>query len=246
MSRIVTLTQQRVIKPETVHPTAIEEDGRIVLVDCGDPELAYELMDDMRSKGLEPGRITHIIITHHDLDHMGGLSQFRDALPDVKVMATAVQAEYICGHRRWLRLQDEDARYLAQPPEKRIPSSRVRAAQYVSFLPSRVDTVLGEGTELPFCGGCMVVPTPWHMPGHISLYIPGKRTLITGDALNTFGGQLGLNSAVDLCPEKTSEGLLELAKLEVETVRGYHGGELHLTAGEFRRRLLALRDSIKP
>ena len=246
MNRIVTLTQRRVIKPETVHPVAIEEDGSIVLVDCGDPELAYELMDAMRANGLAPERITHIIITHHDLDHMGGLSQFRDALPCVDIMATAVQAEYICGRRRWLRLQDEDARYLALPPEKRIPSSRVRAAQYVSFLPARVDTVLEEGMELPFCGGCTVVPTPWHMPGHVSLYIPSRRTLITGDALNTFDGRLGLNSAVDLCPEKTAGGLLELAELDVETVCGYHGGELRLLPGQFRRQLLTLYDTIKP
>ena len=245
MNRIITLTQKRVIKPEAVHPVALEEDGRIVLADCGDPELAYSLMDEMRSEGLAPERITHIIITHHDLDHMGGLSQFRDAIPDVIIMATAVQAEYICGHSRWLRLQHEDAQYLSAPPERRIPSGRVRAAQYMSFLPARVDCILEEGAELPFCGGCKVIPTPWHMPGHISLYLSKHKTLITGDALNTFGGCIGLNSAVDLCPEMTAAGLPVLAELDVETVCGYHGGELHLAPGQFRTQIMELYDRIK-
>lgn len=244
MSRVITLTQQRVMKPETVHPVVVEDEEHLVLIDCGDPELGYALMDGMRERGLSPDRLTHILITHHDLDHMGGLSQFRDAFPRVNVMATEAQAGYISGKSRWLRLQDEDRRYLSLPPEKRVPSSRVRAAQYVYFLPARVDTLLSDGQLLPLCGGLQIIFTPWHMTGHISVYLPAHRTLVTGDALNSFGGRLGLNDAVDLCPEHTAQGLLRLAELEVETVCAYHGGELHLTPGQFRRQILALHDRI--
>ena len=239
--RIITLCQQRVIKPEEVHPVLIEDGDRLILVDCGDPELAGALCGEMRRYGIDPKNITDIIVTHHDLDHMGGLSQFRDMLPDVNVMATGYQAEFISGRRRWLRLQEEDRQYLSQPPEERVPSGRVRAAQYLWFLPARVDTFIKPGDELPVCGGCTVLDTPWHMPGHISLYLPEARALITGDALNTFGGMLGLNSKVDLCPEKTAEGLRTLEALDVETVYGYHGGELKLLPGEFTESIMRLR-----
>lgn len=238
MSKIICLTQHRVIKPETVHPVVIDDGNNLVLVDCGDPELAYELMDEMRSKGLSPERLTHIIITHHDLDHVGGLSQFRDAIPEVNVMATAEQKEYIVGRSRWLRLQEEDRCYLALPPEKRIPSSRVRAAQYVNFLPTRVDTVLAGDEVLPICGGIQIISTPWHMPGHISVYIPLEKTLITGDAINTFDGKIGITPHLNLAPESTEEGLLKLAELDVQRVCGYHGGELFLEEDSFREQIL--------
>lgn len=231
------LTQHRVIKPETIHPVIMDDGESLVLADCGDPELAYALMEEMRLAGFPPERLTHIIITHHDLDHMGGLSQFRDVLPDVTVMSTAVQAEYISGRARWLRLQEEDKRYLALPPEKRCPTSRVRAAQYLSFLPARVDTLIREDELLPLCGGIRVISTPWHMPGHISLYIPAEKAIITGDALNTFGGRLSLNAQVDLCPELARDGLSALAQLDVEHVFAYHGGELHLEPQAFQAQL---------
>lgn len=244
MSKITCLTQQRVIKPETVHPAVIDDGENLILVDCGDPELAYVLMDEMRSKGLSPERLTHIIITHHDLDHVGGLSQFRDACPNVNVMATAEQAEYISGRSRWLRLQEEDRLYLALPPEKRIPSSRVRAAQYVNFLPANVDTVLQGDEFLPLCGGIQIVSTPWHMPGHISVYIPGEKALITGDAINTFDGKIDITPHLNLNADCTAEGLLRLAELDVEHIYGYHGGELSLTPGAFRKQILTIHGKI--
>lgn len=244
MSRIICLTQHRVIKPETVHPAVIDDGENLVLVDCGDPELAYGLMDEMRSKGLSPERLTHIIITHHDLDHVGGLSQFRDAIPNVDVMASAEQAEYINGHKRWLRLQEEDRQYLALPPEKRIPSSRVRAAQYVNFLPARVDSILEGEMHLPLCGGIDIIPTPWHMPGHISVYVPSERTLISGDAINTFDGRIGITPHLNLNGDCTGDGLLCLAQLEVERVCGYHGGELRLSPDSFREQILKIHSSL--
>lgn len=242
--RITCLQQRRVIKPETVHPTVIDDGKNLILVDCGDPELAYELMEEMRSNGYPPDRLTHIIITHHDLDHIGGLSQLRDALPHVNVMATAEQAEYISGRSRWLRLQEEDRQYLSLPPEKRIPSSRVRAAQYMYFLPARVDTVLNGDELLPLCGGIQIIPTPWHMRGHISVYMPAEKALITGDAINTFDGKIGITPHLDLNAECTADGLLRLAQLDVERVCGYHGGELRLSPGSFREQILTIHGKL--
>lgn len=244
MSKISCLTQHRVIKPETVHPAVIDDGENLILVDCGDPELAYELMDEMRLKGHSPEKLTHIIITHHDLDHVGGLSQFRDALPHVNVMATAEQAEYICGRSRWLRLQEEDRQYLALPPEKRVPSSRVRAAQYMYFLPTKVDTILDGEEMLPLCGGVKIVSTPWHMPGHISVYVPSEKTLITGDAINTFDGKIGITPHLNLNADTTAQGLLRLAELDVERVCGYHGGEITLAPGSFREQILKIHGSL--
>ncbi len=218
----------------------IESGGNMVLVDCGDPELAGELIENMRENGLEPERLTHIIITHHDLDHMGGLSQLHDRFPKANIMASPEQAPYIRGEKRWLRLQAEDKEFLSLSRDKRAVFERTRAAQYLQFLPAKVNTLLYDGQLLPFCGGCEVMYTPWHMPGHLSLYLPEKRTLIPGDALCTFDGKLGLLSHVDLCTELTVSGLRRLARLEVEKICACHGGELALAPGQFREEMIML------
>ena len=240
MVNIIELTQQRVMKPEIIHPYVIDTGDGITLVDCGDPELAGTITDELTLRGLDWHKIKNIVITHHDLDHMGGLSQFLDILPDVTVMATVEQADYICGKARWLRLQDEDRKYLSTPPEKRIPSGRVRADQYRYFLPGRVDKIIRNGDILPECGNPVVISTPWHMPGHISLYLAEEKTLITGDAFQTFDGVLGLNRAVDLAPDETAPGLMKIMDLDVETVCGYHGGRLELKAGAFKEEVQRL------
>lgn len=246
MAKFMMLTQRRRIKPETVHPVLIEEDdGGLTLVDCGDPGLAGGLLEEIRRMGYPLERLTNIIVTHHDLDHMGGLSQLRDMLPHVNVMTSPIQAEYISGKQRWLRLQAEDWDYLSRPPEKRELFQRARAEQYRDFLPARVDTLLYDGQELPIGGGCRVLYTSWHMPEHISLYFPEEKALVSGDALNTFDGTVGLNSHVDLCPEFAPAGLLALSVLEVEHIYGYHGGLLNMSSGQFSDRLKGLISMIR-
>ena len=49
--------------------------------------------------------------------------------------------------------------------------------------PVEPDVLLASGDVLDICGGCRVVGTPGHTPGHISLYLPEHGTVITGDAM---------------------------------------------------------------
>ena len=245
VAHIIQLTQQREIKAEQIHPVVLnDDDGNLVLVDCGDPGLTEKLLDNMREQGLSPQRLTHVILTHHDLDHMGGLSRLTELVPQIQVLASPAQAPYIRGQFRWLRLQEEDRRYLALPMAERSKFPRERAWQYVQFLPARVDRLISDGQALPFCGGCHILETPWHMPGHISLYFPGEKALVPGDALCTFGGVVGLNRHVDLCPQRTAPGLARLAELEVESVYAYHGGVLRLQPGEFQQQIKEIEKSL--
>ena len=244
MNQLRMLTQQRVMKPEVVHPVLADDGEALTLFDCGDPELAQTLVDEITQQGFEPSRLKNVIVTHHDLDHVGGLRGLLDIFPDVTVYATEEQAGYIRGEKRWLRLQKEDWDYLALPPEQRIPSGRVRAQQYQFFLPGRVDRYVAGGDILPICGGAEIVDTPWHMPGHISVYIRAEKALICGDAFNTFDGTLDLNRKVDLCPECTKAELEKFLTLDVRTVFGYHGGMLSLYDGEFRRHIERLMQTV--
>ena len=53
-----------------------------------------------------------------------------------------------------------------------------------------VNQTISDGQVLPFCGGISVVFTPGHTPDHTSLYHHPTKTLITGDALTCYDGEL--------------------------------------------------------
>ena len=51
----------------------------------------------------------------------------------------------------------------------------------------KVDDILIDGQELPYCGGIRVI----HTPGHISLYLRQSKTLVAGDSMYSVNGTLG-------------------------------------------------------
>jgi glyoxylase-like metal-dependent hydrolase (beta-lactamase superfamily II) len=71
----------------------------------------------------------------------------------------------------------------------------------------------------------VVIHTPGHTPGHISLFIPAERLLISGDALRTENGDV-----VGPHPPATPDMPLAIASLKklldypIDRVLSYHGG----------------------
>ncbi|MDX1747738.1 MAG: MBL fold metallo-hydrolase, partial [Halobacteriales archaeon] len=51
------------------------EDGTVTLVDAGLPLNARRIRHELAATGLDPGDIDQVLITHYDLDHVGGLAR---------------------------------------------------------------------------------------------------------------------------------------------------------------------------
>ncbi len=49
--------------------------------------------------------------------------------------------------------------------------------------PARIDKLLDEGESFDFLGGLVVLSTPGHTPGHISLYSRSTGILFAGDSI---------------------------------------------------------------
>ena len=54
------------------HVYAIDAGDEIVLVDAGFAAEPDEILDLMRADGLDPARVSRIVITHYHADHAGG------------------------------------------------------------------------------------------------------------------------------------------------------------------------------
>jgi glyoxylase-like metal-dependent hydrolase (beta-lactamase superfamily II) len=94
-----------------------------------------------------------------------------------------------------------------------------------SIAPISVNLTVKDGDEMDWCGGCRVIATPGHMPGHISLYLPKQKVLITGDAMAIEGGiPVIANLQFVLDEETAKQSLQTLLGLEVDSFLCYHGG----------------------
>ena len=149
-------------------------------------------------------------------------------------MSSEEEAPYIRGAKKSLRLIQAEEVYDSLSEEEKVEAKEFEAL-LAAVRPASVDETLKDGDIFPWCGGTEIIATPGHLPGHISIYLPGHKTLITGDALVAAEGRLHIANphyAIDIVEARRSAE--KLAKLDVERVICYHGGVLE---GKIKGRL---------
>ncbi len=139
-----------------------------VLVDGGFGADVPALVDWLHQQGVPPERLSLVVNTHFDCDHAGANHALQQVY-GLPVAAHRMEAEAVnARHPEACR-----ARYLAQPVE-----------------PYRVDWALEDGDVIDTGGARWVVlHTPGHTDGHISLHAPEHGLLVTGDAVHA--GDIG-------------------------------------------------------
>ena len=212
------------VKRGPIHPVVLcDEDDRI-LVDCGYPGFLPQLERAAADAGLEFGELTGVVVTHPDDDHYGALCEIKEKYPHIQAMSSEFDAPYIEGKKPPLRLSIGMEKSASPAGDLSEAAARFRKMME-SVKPVAVDGVLRAGERAPWCGGTEIIPTPGHMPGHISLLAVPLKTLITGDALISTRGKLRISNpryAVD--PREAERSAAALLAMDVEKYVCYHGG----------------------
>ncbi|MGD0166100.1 MAG: MBL fold metallo-hydrolase [Gaiellaceae bacterium] len=212
--------------PSSVHPTLLWDEQDAVLIDAGFPGQLEALQAAIEHAGIPLGRLTKLIVTHQDIDHIGGISPLLAKEGDhIEVLAHELDRPYITGEKRLLKASPERLKSFAE----RMSSLPVERRETVldAFLntSARVDRSLTDGERLSYCGGIVVIHTPGHTPGHVCLYLERSRVLVAGDALNVVEGLLvGPNPQSAEDAGQAIASLKRLAPYDVKTVVCYHGG----------------------
>jgi len=206
-----------------IYPTLAWDESSLVLIDAGFPGQADALVSAIAAEGFRAEDVTHVILTHQDIDHIGCLPDILRLAPAAQVIAHAEEAPYIDGRKTPIKLAALEAAYDNLPDQMKAFCDQLRAG----FADRRaaVSQTVEDGAVLPLAGGIEVVHTPGHTPGHIALFLRQSRILVAGDAANIADGQMaGPN------PQHTYDmplGLLSLEKLKKHDCRGmvaYHCG----------------------
>ncbi len=226
-------------RPSVLNLTLICDGENVILVDTGLPGQLASIREAMQQQaGVDFEKINQVILTHHDIDHVGGLRELLNELPGrVRVLAHVDEKDYIDGTKRPLKLAKMEENFDSLPEGMKTFYPVMKKAFEGTAAP--VDEVLQDGDELPYCGGITVIFTPGHTLGHISLYVKESKTLIAGDALRVDeNGMLDIATATSnhdmgLC----KQSMKTLTNYDIETVICYHGGLYH---GDVNQRIATL------
>jgi len=186
-----------------IHPILLWDDEMAVLIDTGFPGQIEDIRVEMGKVGVSFDKLKALILTHQDIDHIGSLPELlQNCGSNIKVYAHDLDKPYIEGELPLLK----DAQ-VQNPPK------------------GKVDDTLVDGQELPYCGGILIIHTPGHTPGHISLYLRQSKTLIAGDSMYSVNGILGgIHAPTTLDRKEAQNSLKKYLNLEIDSVVCYHGG----------------------
>ncbi|MGX5628924.1 MBL fold metallo-hydrolase [Bacillus thuringiensis] len=186
-----------------IHPILLWNDEMAVLIDTGFPGQIEDIQVEMEKVGVSFDKLKVVILTHQDIDHIGSLPELlQRCRSNIKVYAHELDKPYIEGDLPLLKDGNIENR----------PKGKVS------------DTVI-DGQELPYCGGILILHTPGHTPGHISLYLKQSKILVAGDSMYSVNGVLGgIHAPTTLNIMEARQSLKKYLNLHIESVVCYHGG----------------------
>lgn len=221
-------------KEEAIYPVVIRNGHEAILVDSGYAGFLPKIEAAASLHDFSLETISGIIITHHDVDHMGGLYELKAKYPYLKVYASEIEVNYISGKEKSLRLQQAEDLYPTLPEEQK------QGALYFQEMlrtvkPVEVDQAFTADFVPASFTGISILNTPGHMPGHISIYVAALKTLIAADALVIEEGELEIaNPHFTLDLPQAIASVKKLQQLEIDKIVCYHGGVIE---GDIPRRL---------
>ncbi len=194
------------------HVYLVDGGEDMVLIDCGlaTDDSLDRILTNVTAEGLDPARISRVLLTHYHMDHAGGAAQFRNRL-GVDIVAPAEAAET-------LRTGDERAVALDMAKAAGLYPIDCR------FEPVEVAQEVREGDRLTVGDlEIEVIETPGHCDGHVSYLLHGKnRTyLFAGDAVFS-GGRIVLQNIHDCSIQKSAASVAKLAKLNFDSLLPGH------------------------
>lgn len=204
-------------------PSLIVYKDELTLVDTGYPGFLPQIEDAILQKGYHPDQLTGIIITHYDDDHIGSLYDFKEKYPAVRIIASQRESKAIAGEVKSERLRQAE-QLLEEMDEQQAESGREFVEELKRLRAVPVNFPVQDGDRL-MDGHCEVLATPGHTSGHISLYFPELKSVITGDAAVLEEGELAVANpqyAMNLVQAEQSLSLLK--SLDARTYYIYHSG----------------------
>ena len=204
----------------------VRHDDGLLLVDAGFPGWHYAVLTAAESLP-RPNGITHIVLTHAHVDHIGGAA-FLAQHSGAEVLASAAEKPFIEG-----RSLARAARGLL--PRVVLSLNHWTQGRRVDAV--RVDRTIADGDVV--CG-LRVIEVPGHTPGQIALWHEADAVLLCADALFNVNGAIGYDPVPGMTLNRAGAqaSLARLAEMGCKDIAPSHGPAILGDATERIRRFL--------
>ncbi len=188
----------------------VEEGGRLTVVDAGLPASWRSLLGALEEIGRTPRDVEALVLTHAHFDHIGFAERAR---AELGVPVWVHENDASLTRRPWLYMSERSPLTYLRRGNLPIVASFLRAGA------PRVGAIRGvrrfgdEGT-LDVPGSPRVLFTPGHTLGHVSLHLPGRDAVISGDALVTHDPYTNTRGPRIVARGATADSQRALASLE--------------------------------
>ena len=170
-----------------------------ILVDTGRPGQGKGILNNLKSINIEPHDVKHILITHHDVDHVGSAA-FMQQATEAKIWASKKDIPYIYGEK-------------SRPGIKKLISviMRVKKPENINSYPENQNIMDIE-----------IIPTPGHTPGHVCLRY--NDVIFIGDLFRTSKGKVSpMKSFMNWNDSVLKESIAKIDNYDFEWICPAHG-----------------------
>jgi glyoxylase-like metal-dependent hydrolase (beta-lactamase superfamily II) len=172
---------------------------RVTLIDTGRPGQGKGILNELNSMDIKPKMIENILITHHDIDHVGSLALLEKET-GASILASKEDIPYICGDK-------------SRHGIKKYFSFIMKTKKPEKILPYPEDQLIGD---------INVILTPGHTPGHVCLLY--NNVLFVGDLLRTSKGKLSpMMSFMDWNTHMSRKSIRKVIDYNFEWICPAHG-----------------------
>ena len=204
-----------------LYPVLVWGGNELVLIDAALPGQTDALRDAVKGAGLSLEKITKVILTHQDLDHIGSAKTL--AGMGAEIFAHELETPYIQGDVTSIRLSDMESRLEELNEGERAFYERAKKGAPYFFV--HVGKLLKDGDLLDICGGIRILHTPGHTPGHIAVLLVESNIIIAGDAANIADGKLiGADPQYTGNLEQAADSFVKMKGFSPASFVCYHGG----------------------
>lgn len=179
------------------------KDKKSILIDTGYPGKFEAILDEIKSLNVEPNSIKHILLTHHDVDHVGNATLLQKET-EATLWAPKKDIPYILGDK-------------SRPGIKKLVSfiMRVKKPEKItSYKDPKIENV-------------EIISTPGHTPGHVSFLY--KDILFAGDLMRNSDGKLKKPPKIGNSNNKSiDESIVKLNEYSFKWVCPAHGEPLEI------------------